>query len=164
MNPRPIILKSMLVCLIVALLSLPACADSQPDAVSFDKVDVAGMEKFLENSKGKVVVLLFWATWCPACRTELPELEELKKLYSEDDLTILGVSLDERESDLAIFFSSRLPNYQILLGNKELAQEYKVREIPKLVIYDQKGDTVFDRPGAFPLPELQKIIDGLIPG
>lgn len=164
MTPRSIILKSLLVCLLVALLSLPACADNPPAEMSFENVDIKGMEKILAASEGQAVVLLFWTTWCPACRTELPELEELRKIYPEDKLSILGVSLDDNEAALETFFASRMPNFKILLGNRELAQEYAVREIPKMIIYDQQGKEVLNRPGALPLAELEKIIKRLIPG
>jgi len=66
--------------------------------------------------KGKVVLLNFWATWCPPCKLEIPWFIELKKKYSGQGLEILGVSIDDHAPELKAFAAQYKMNYPVLVG------------------------------------------------
>src|SRR5580700_3012813 len=73
---------------------------------------------------GKVVILNFWATWCPPCREEIPVLIELAKKY-KDNLLIVGVSVDDgSEDDVREFAKAFHMNYPVVMWSRELISEY----------------------------------------
>jgi thiol-disulfide isomerase/thioredoxin len=80
-----------------------------------------------------VVVLEFWATWCPPCKATIPELIALQKKYVGKGLVVLGVSIDE-DGDLtpklSAFSKENKINYPILIGNEEVSKAYGVMSIP----------------------------------
>lgn len=81
----------------------------------FTLKDMNGVDVKLSSFKGKIVMLNFWATWCPPCKVEIPDLIELQKQYG-DDLVILGVSIDDTPDQLKPFASEYHVNYPMLVG------------------------------------------------
>ncbi len=93
------------------------------------------------KNAGKVVVLDIWATWCPPCRAEIPQLIDLQKKLKGKDVTFAGVALDDEKGAVADFAKSQGINYTIALdpsGNK-LGRSYKIEGIPATYIIDKKG-------------------------
>ena len=86
--------------------------------LNFTFQDIHGKPVTLSKYKGKVVLLDFWATWCPPCRKEIPGFIELYNTYKSRGLVVLGVSMDDPEdiSDVKRFASQFKMNYPILLG------------------------------------------------
>lgn len=92
------------------------------------------------NSKGKVSVLVYWASWCAPCREEVPSLIALREEFPKSDLQIIGVSLDESPKSIETFVKAHRINYTIARNNESLDQAFgPVRYIPTIVILDQKG-------------------------
>ena len=89
----------------------------------------------------RVVVLDIWATWCPPCRAEIPYLVKLSKKYSDKGLTIVGVALDQRKSDVTAFVKNQKINYTIALDpNAEtVGSKYEVKGIPATYVIDKQG-------------------------
>ena len=81
----------------------------------FTLKDMNGVEVKLSSFKGKIVMLNFWATWCPPCKVEIPDLVQLQKQYGED-LVILGVSIDDTPEQLKPFAAEYHINYPLLVG------------------------------------------------
>jgi peroxiredoxin len=104
----------------------------------------------LSDFKGKVVLLNFWATWCPPCRAEIPELMSLQKQYAPQGLVVLGVSMDEGGvASVARFVKSKEINYPIVMGTAELAEAYGgVEVLPTTFVIDRTGRIVDGREGA----------------
>jgi len=102
-----------------------------------------GKQIKLSDFKGKVVILNFWATWCPPCREEIPSFVELQKEY-KDDLAILGVSLDTGTKNEVIPFMKKYKmNYPVLFGTVEVVRDYgDIQSIPTTFIIDQEGNIV----------------------
>ncbi|MEW6104282.1 MAG: TlpA disulfide reductase family protein [bacterium] len=95
----------------------------------------------LSSLKGKVIILDFWATWCPPCRAEIPDFIELQNEY-EGKLAIVGVCLDGGNTPSVKKFVEEMKiNYPIVMGNDRIVQDYGgIRGIPTTFIIDKNGD------------------------
>jgi peroxiredoxin len=89
--------------------------------------------------KGKVVFINFWATWCPPCRKEIPDLETLYNRFKSQGLVILAIS-DEDASKVKPFIAERSVTYPVLLDpGRKVNELFQVVGIPKTFIYDRGG-------------------------
>jgi thiol-disulfide isomerase/thioredoxin len=100
---------------------------------------------------GKIVVLNFWATWCPPCREEIPELIELSNRY-KDRLIIIGVSMDDSAPEEVKQFTKAMGmNYPIVMGSREIASEYGgVPALPTSFVINKDGRIVQKHVGLYP--------------
>ncbi len=109
-------------------------------AADFTLQDLNGKSVRLSDYKGKVVILDFWATWCPPCRASIPGLEKIYKAYKDKGLVILAVSLDQGEWDSVRSFSAEYGiTYTVLKGNEDVSEKYQVRTIPMLLVINKEG-------------------------
>jgi thiol-disulfide isomerase/thioredoxin len=107
-----------------AVAMWPACATSDLDPVpsgdvanlDFTLKDMHGADVELSSFKGKPIILNFWATWCGPCKAEIPALVELVDRYKKEQLTVLGVSVDDAPDDLKKFAAEYKMNYPVLVG------------------------------------------------
>jgi len=137
--------KKYLVTVVVVLAILFGCTHKGTPsggnvAADFVLQDMNGKDVRLSDYRGKVVLLEFWATWCPPCRASIPGIEKLFKSYKDKGLVILAVSLDEGGWDsVKSFISSNGMTYTVLKGNDEVSASYQVRTIPMMLIVDKDG-------------------------
>lgn len=98
----------------------------------------------LSELKGKVVLINFWATWCPPCKIEIPGFVELYDKYNENGFEIIGVSVDTSGSDsVKSFVKSEKINYPVVMADKELAEKFdEIVAIPTSFLINQKGEIV----------------------
>jgi thiol-disulfide isomerase/thioredoxin len=103
-----------------------------------------GIEEKLEDYKGKMVILNFWATWCPYCVKEIPHFIELYEEYKDQGLAIIGISTDRQGVDVVkSYIQKHKINYPILMANLKVQQEYGgVQSIPVTFIIDKEGKIV----------------------
>ena len=107
-----------------------------PD-VQFTKLD--GSPFRLQELRGRVVVLNFWATWCVPCRSEIPSLSAMQKDMDAQGLSIIGVSYDDT-ADLIQEFQKDIPqSYQIVLGGREVGSQLPASPLPTTYIIDRQG-------------------------
>ena len=93
---------------------------------------------------GKPVVVEFWATWCPPCRTSIPHLNELYTKYKEQGLVIIGVS-DEKKSVVAKFLKTTPMEYFPAIDNGgKLSDSFGVSGIPHALLVDKSGKIVWE--------------------
>ena len=142
--------------ILLPLLLLSGCDNSTPDqpletesseakmATDFTLMNVQGESVTLSQYHGKVVILNFWATWCPPCREEMPSMERLYRKYKDQGLVILAVSADENGKKAVSQFLQRTPySFPILLDSDSVAQNtYGVFRFPESFIIDREGIVV----------------------
>lgn len=81
-------------------------------------IDAQGIKQNLTQYKGKIIVLNFWATWCPPCREEMPELSQLYQEYQNKNVVVLGIAIDELALVKDFLLSSPM-NYPIFIADNE---------------------------------------------
>jgi peroxiredoxin len=113
--------------------------DQRRQDAGFTLSDLQGNSWTLKNLRGKVVLVNFWATWCPPCRKEMPDLDALYQRFKDQGLVILAIS-DEPADKVAPFIAEHPYTYPILLDpGQKVHQEFVVQGIPKSFIYDREG-------------------------
>ncbi len=129
----------------------------------FSLIDLDGVERTLSEQKGKVVLVDFWATWCPPCRVEIPYLIKIYDTYKDQGLIVWGIGLDE-EGKLRTFAEEHEINYPILVGNQTVSQKYNVQGIPTTILFNKKGTIAFRHVGFSPdlEKEFEKEIEQLL--
>ena len=101
-------------------------------APDFNLKDQYGVTHSLENYKGKVIFLNFWATWCPPCKKEMPDIENIYKEYGENkkDVVILGVN-SEKENEVKKFLKDKGYTFPTVIDeNSEVMRKYFIQAFP----------------------------------
>ena len=110
-------------------------------APQFKLRDLNGRTVRLSDYKGKVVLINFWATWCPPCRAEMPDLVRLQHDYAKQGLQIIGITYPpERKDRVRRFARSLKVNYPIVLGTREIKARFSSEEtLPLTVVINRDG-------------------------
>lgn len=116
--------------------------DVRRQQADFTLTDLTGKSWTLSGLRGKVVLVNFWASWCPPCHKEAPDLEALYNRFKGQGLVVLGIS-DEDVSKVAPFVSELSLTYPILLDpGRKVNDLFQIDSIPKTFIYDRDGKMV----------------------
>jgi thiol-disulfide isomerase/thioredoxin len=114
-------------------------------APQFELKDVNGRIVRLSNYQGKVVLINFWATWCPPCRAEMPELVRLQREHAKQGLQVIGITYPpERKDRVRRFARSLKVNYPIILGTRQIKARFSSDETLPLTIVIDRGGKVTD--------------------
>jgi len=133
------------VALIFLVLSLAAgCTKGEKpvrisQAPDFTLQDLSGRSVRLSDLRGKVVLIEFWATWCPPCRASVPVIERLHKTFAGQGLVVLGISIDEQWDAVRSFAREKGISYAVLKGNDEVSAQYMVRLVPTMFLVGKDG-------------------------
>ncbi len=118
-------------------------------APDFSLKALDGKEYTLSALKGKVVLLDFWATWCPPCREEIPIIEKLHREFKDKGLVVLGIN-DEDRATVEEFVKEKKITFPILMDREgKVAQSYKVEAIPRVILINKEGKIVKDITGYY---------------
>jgi thiol-disulfide isomerase/thioredoxin len=99
-----------------------------------------GETQRLSGLKGKVVFLNFWATWCPPCRSEMPDMEKLYQRFKNEGLEFLTVNIQENKRDVEAFMKEYKLSFPVALDSQgEVATAYGIRGIPTTYIISKDG-------------------------
>lgn len=132
----------------------------------FSLADMDGKQRRLSEWQGKVVVLNFWATWCPPCQEEIPAFVELQKRYASDGLQFIGIALQTAD-EVRDFVADYHINYPSLVGDNDVIAIAKalgnsIGALPYTVIIGRNGKIAFTRRGPLPKPEAESTIKSLL--
>ncbi|MEK6758831.1 MAG: TlpA disulfide reductase family protein [Deltaproteobacteria bacterium] len=112
-------------------------------APPFTLMDINGRAVSLSSFKGKVVFIDFWASWCPPCKVEFPELIRLMERYNGEDVALLAVNVDQKRSHAVDFlkkFSVIPASFHLLLdGESQVIKIYNASAMPTSFILDKNG-------------------------
>lgn len=131
-------------------------------AQDFTLVDLEGNKVSLSDFKGKKVFLNFWATWCPPCKSEMPEIEKVYQETKDSDLVILAVEIGEPLDTVKTFIDDNNYNFKVLLDSDQaVATNYGISAIPTSFFIDEQGNIVSKKIGAMTYDEMKEYIDTL---
>lgn len=126
-------------------------------APDFALLDISDKEHRISNYHGKNILIVFWATWCPPCKREIPDLIELRKTTDSDDLVMLAIS-NENPNVVKRFVAQAKINYDVLLDKGALPMPYKsVQAIPCSFFIDAEGKIKLAAMGMVSLKEIKMI-------
>ena len=145
--------KNILFLFLAGAILLVGCSDTvesagrmeeraSEKAQGFTLQDINGRTVRLSDYKNDVIILNFFATWCPPCRSEIPDFVELIDEYGADDFIIIGISLDKGDVDDVRSFAAQYNiNYPVLLDDDLVSKAYgPIRSIPTTFIIDREGN------------------------
>lgn len=113
--------------------------DLSRQGADFTLADLKGKRWSLKELRGSVVLVNFWATWCPPCRKEMPDLDALYRRWGPKGLVILAIS-DEEAGKVEPFMAEHPVSYPILLDpGRKVNETFRVEGIPKTFVYDRAG-------------------------
>jgi len=116
--------------------------DAKRENADFTLTDMQGQPWHLADLKGKVVLVNFWATWCPPCRKEMPDLQALYDKYKDQGFVVLAIS-DEEAAKVTPFLAERKISYPVLLDpGRKVNGSFVVEGIPKSFVYNREGKLV----------------------
>ncbi len=125
-----------------AAMAMLEAGDKARQNADFTLTDLKGKPWTLKDLRGKVVLVNFWATWCPPCRKEMPDLDTLYRRLGPRGLVILAIS-DEEAGKVEPFLAEHPVSYPVLLDpGRNVNGLFRVEGIPKSFVYDREGKLV----------------------
>jgi len=116
--------------------------DAKRQSADFTLADLQGKAWHLQDLRGQVVLVNFWATWCPPCRKEMPDLDALYNKFKDRGFVVLAIS-DEEAAKVSPFIAQRKISYPVLLDpGRKVNDAFIVEGIPKSFVYDRGGKMV----------------------
>lgn len=147
-----------LMCVAGLMLALAAMA---AQAAGFSVTDTSGKKHSLAGYKGKWVLVNYWATWCPPCLDEIPDLIALHE-NKKNNLVVIGIALDFRGAkQVTDFAESMLITYPIVLGSPEVVNQIApVQGLPTTYLFNPEGKMVAQQVGAVTRQSVENYIAG----
>lgn len=109
---------------------------------------LAGETRGPEDYKGRIVLLNFWASWCPPCRDEFPSLERLQKKLGGKDFTVLAISTSDSQTGVERFLGGRSPVFDILMDDDgKVSAAFRARGVPVTYLLDRQGRLLAGKTG-----------------
>lgn len=131
-------------------------------AIDFKLKDLDGKELSLSDLKGKKVFLNFWATWCPPCKAEMPEIEKLYQETKDSNLVIVAVEIGEPLDTVKPFIDKNKYNFKVLLDpDQSVATKYNITSIPTSYFIDVDGNIVSKIVGGMNIDQMKANIKAL---
>jgi thiol-disulfide isomerase/thioredoxin len=162
------------VVLVLSAAAVVACAAPEPAALQgvnecnrargFTLATLDGSRVSLSDHRGDVVVVNFWATWCPPCRAEIPDLEAAYQAHRDKGFAVLGVNVEESRQEIRVFMASLDMSYPVLLDEEgRVLQMYRALGLPMSVIVDRDGVIQVRHVGYMTAAQLGTYLADLLP-
>ena len=116
----------------------------------FTLMDIEGKQVRLKDFKGKVVLLEFWATWCPPCRLSAPELQALHERMEGEDFAIIAIAVEDKLQRVRKFIEEKGITYTVVIDDKGVDDAYGVHSIPTTLLLDKEGNVALTQKGYAP--------------
>lgn len=127
-------------------------------APNFTLENLDGEEVSLEDYRGKIVMLNFWATWCPYCVREMPDMDKLQK--ENDDFVILAVDVKEEKAKVEKYINEGGYEFEVLLDIEgDTARTYLISNYPTSYFIDKEGILIGGIPGMLEYPQMKEILE-----
>lgn len=152
-----------IISIIFLMISLVSFSNSAK-APDFNLKDQYGVTHSLENYKGKVIFLNFWATWCPPCKKEMPDVESIYKEYGENkkDVIILGIN-SEKENEVKKFLKDKGYTFPTLIDeNSEVMRKYFIQAFPTSFVIDKEGNVYGYVMGGLTKEQIKQVIEEVL--
>lgn len=148
--------RSLLVAVVAALVLLLAGSAAAKDFVF---KDMQGQVHRLSDYRGKWVLVNFWATWCPPCMVEVPDLIALHDAHKDKDLVVIGVSIDSTKVAVKKFVAKYHITYPVVVGDYKLAEQVgEIDALPTSYLFDPNGKAVVAHTGIVTQASLEEYI------
>ena len=143
MNKKGIIFTLLLIILLGSFLLLNVektnAAEVGKKAPNFTLKNMNGNKVTLRDLEGEKVFINFWASWCPPCQTEMPDIQKLYKNHG-NDIKIIAINLEEKKEKVKKYLENENLTFPVLLDkNKKVASKYLVRAIPTSYFINENG-------------------------
>jgi thiol-disulfide isomerase/thioredoxin len=145
-----------------ALILLLSFLPSNALAQDIHKAGIHDFKNIVESNKGKVLIINFWATWCSPCVKEFPGLMNMRREFSEDELTIIGISMDYGMRPVENFVKLHKVNFPILLDDESIGSMLDIKSIPRTLIYNRAGEKILDHLGFISEESFRHVIERLL--
>jgi len=143
-------------------LAGPASLAGHP-APSFPATTLTGTQSGLDAYRGRIVVMNLWASWCPPCRAEMPDLQRLYQAYRSRNVVVIGVDQGESAERVGAFARSLDIHYPILLDQQQqYGRVYAALGLPTTIVIDPRGTVVRGFDGALSYPQMVSAISPLL--
>lgn len=162
LNHRLLCIVSFTVVILLLLWSAPKTHAGE----EFVLTDMQGRQHRLSDYRGKWVLVNYWATWCPPCLEEVPDLVMLYDQHKDRDLMVIGVAQQYKSrQEVADFADDMLMSYPIVLGNDNVNKQIGSADIlPTTYVYDPQGNRVKTKRGVISRQYIEKLLAGKLPG
>ncbi|MGL4986164.1 MAG: TlpA family protein disulfide reductase [Treponemataceae bacterium] len=160
-------MKKGLLMLLILLISISSFAQTVGLKVgniapNFTLDTLEGKEVKLSDYRGRPVFLNFWATWCPPCVREMPDMQKIHTKY-QDKLTMLGLNSGENKKEVQAFITKNKLSFPIILDPQgKISMQYNVQAIPTTYIIDKKGIIVEKKIGAMTEKQMEALVSKII--
>jgi peroxiredoxin/outer membrane lipoprotein-sorting protein len=152
---------------VTSIKPLQARATSQigSEAPDFTLSDALGRQVHLQDLRGKVVIVDFWATWCPPCREQMPHLQQIHQQFSDKGVVVLGLDVGEDATSVSQFAQESAYTFTLLLGSEPSVTElYFVDGFPTTLVVDRQGKIVYRAVGGESPGKLQSAVRRALEG
>lgn len=144
LSGRKVVVIVLVTLMLIPLMVVPGCSSSGIEegesAPDFTLEDLDGNQVSLGDLQGKVVFLNFWATWCPPCRAEMPDMEELHQNFKDQDVAILSINVGEEAGVVRDFVEQADYSWTFLLDeDRGVSFEYEIELLPTSFFLDTEG-------------------------
>ena len=148
--------RVLIALLLLALLPCAAFADNPPE------INNAELQEMIAKNSGKVIMINFFATWCPPCRAEIPELAKLRASLPESRLLLIGLSVDQNPIVVEPFMKQTGINYPVFMAGQSITDAYGVSSVPHNAFIAPDGKLVISEPGMANEEVLKKVVSDLL--